>query len=489
MGAADRLRSGLTAEAMAAAALRAASSDDTLRDLVREDQDAQRELNVLQEQLAGQDGAALADDGRAAARKRLVALEQRRTELRVLIRGRYPNYDQLASPPLADASGVAQRLAGDEALVFMLPLAQETVIWTVTANELPVVARAPIGRDGLAALSAQLRRSVTFGNGPLPPFDRRAAAELYQRLITPVEGSLATVKHLIVVASGPLGSVPFPALLRTDPADTGRSSWLLDRWTVTQMPTVGAWLTLRSLPPSPAAPEPFIGWGDPAFALGHAPRDARPAPVSRSAMRYGDLATLPESRDELQGIAASLKADAARDLVLGPAATRDSVLAASRAGTLARKRVVVFATHGLGRDDLPGLDQPALAMAATPGDASLLAPLLKLDDVLSLRLNAEWVVLSACNTAAGDGRDDEALTGLARGFLYAGTRTLLATHWAVETESAKRLTTALFEHWAAHPTARKAESHRQAMQALAATPRYAHPAYWAPYVLIGEGRR
>ncbi len=166
------------------------------------------------------------------------------------------------------------------------------------------------------------------------------------------------------------------------------------------------------------------------------------------------------------------------------------MLAASKAGELANKRVIAFATHGLMAGDLPNLNQPALAMAATGTEAqNPLAPLLTLEDVLTLKLNADWVVLSACNTAAADGKAEEALSGLARGFFYAGSRSLLVTHWAVDSESAKLLTTATFEHYTANPQAAKAESLRQAMLKVMAMPQYNHPAYWAPYALVGDGGR
>ena len=88
-----------------------------------------------------------------------------------------------------------------------------------------------------------------------------------------------------------------------------------------------------------------------------------------------------------------------------------------------------------------------------------------------------------------DGRAEEALSGLARGFFYAGARSVLVTHWAVETESAKLLTTRTFEHYAANPYAGKAESLRQAMLKVMALPQYRHPAFWAPYALVGDGGR
>ncbi|NVO07226.1 MAG: CHAT domain-containing protein, partial [Rhodoferax sp.] len=154
------------------------------------------------------------------------------------------------------------------------------------------------------------------------------------------------------------------------------------------------------------------------------------------------------------------------------------------------KRVLAFATHGLMAGDLPHLTQPALALAGTGNeDTDPLGALMTLDEVLNLKLNADWVVLSACNTAAADGKADEALSGLARGFFYAGSRSLLVTHWAVESESAKQLTTRTMAHYTANPNERKAESLRQAMLAVMQDARFGHPAYWAPYALVGDGGR
>jgi len=163
------------------------------------------------------------------------------------------------------------------------------------------------------------------------------------------------------------------------------------------------------------------------------------------------------------------------------------VLKQSASGNLARKQVVVFATHGLLAGDLPNLNQPALAMASTKDPKE--SPLLTLEDVLGLKLNADWVVLSACNTAGADGRAEEAMSGLARGFFYAGSRSLLVTHWAVESESAMMLTTHTFAAYKKNPQMRRAQALRQAMLETMQVPRFSHPAYWAPYALVGEGGR
>src|SRR5262249_27576276 len=118
---------------------------------------------------------------------------------------------------------------------------------------------------------------------------------------------------------------------------------------------------------------------------------------------------------------------------------------------LARYRVIAFATHGLVPGDLTGLTEPALALsspslARVDGDG-----LLTLGEVLGLRLNADWVVLPACNTASGNGSGSEALSGLARAFFYAGARSLLVSNWPVETTSARVLTTDLFRRQQSDP--------------------------------------
>lgn len=110
-------------------------------------------------------------------------------------------------------------------------------------------------------------------------------------------------------------------------------------------------------------------------------------------------------------------------------------------------------------------------------------------NVLNLKLDADWVVLSACNTAAADGRNSEAISGLGRSFFYAGARALLLTHWAVESESAMSLTIATLGAYAANPASSRTQVLRQAQLKLLVNPANAHPTYWAPYTLVGDAAR
>jgi len=119
-------------------------------------------------------------------------------------------------------------------------------------------------------------------------------------------------------------------------------------------------------------------------------------------------------------------------------------------------------------------------------------------EILSLKLDADWVVLSACNTASGNGAGAEAISGLGRAFFYAGTRALLASNWPVETTSAKALTTEIFKRQAKDPSLSRAQALQQSMLGLIDGPgfrdgqgkvvfSYAHPIFWAPFSLVGDG--
>jgi len=207
------------------------------------------------------------------------------------------------------------------------------------------------------------------------------------------------------------------------------------------------------------------------------------------------LPRLPETATEVVEAAKALAADPAADVYLGTRASEKTVLTTP----LADRRVVMFATHGLVAGDLDGLAEPALALSAPALAGGGGDGLLTMSKILGLRLDADWVVLSACNSAAGSGAGAEAVSGLGLAFFYAGTRAVLATSWPVETNAAQALTTALFRREAADRAIGRAEALRRAMMDLVDGPGlvdpatkatvflYAHPIFWAPYSLIGEG--
>jgi CHAT domain-containing protein len=208
--------------------------------------------------------------------------------------------------------------------------------------------------------------------------------------------------------------------------------------------------------------------------------------VPVSIARLSDaLPQLPDTADELNAIAKNLGV-AAADIHLGEDASETTL----KRTPLADYGIVYFATHGLVAGDVKGLAEPSLVLSIPRQPSEFDDGLLTASEVAQLKLNADWVVLSACNTIAGDRPGAEALSGLARSFFYAGARALLVSHWAVNSEAATRLTISTFERLKADPRLGRAEALRQAMLAYlndASSPRNAYPALWGPFALIGEG--
>ena len=334
-------------------------------------------------------------------------------------------------------------------------------------------------------------------------------------------------KQLLVVPSGPLTSLPFHVLITEKPtpinAAAGYSDfdWLAKRHAVTVLPSVASVGALRRQTRQGPAPDPYLGVGNP-LLTGTSGTDRRawsyqscaavkaPAPATKIAgtqkpvaisdlFRGGTahvaavrgLAPLPETSQELCTVGRLLggKDDA---VLLGQNATETAVKQMSADGRLARARVVHFATHGLIAGDLKDLAQPALVLTPPPdGSPQTLEQddgLLTAAEVAELKLNADWVVLSACNSAAGVAENAEALSGLANAFFYAGARALLVSHWPVASDAAVHLTTGTFKQLAQHPELSRAEALRQAMLTiLSQGARQSHPAYWAAFVVVGEG--
>ncbi len=149
-----------------------------------------------------------------------------------------------------------------------------------------------------------------------------------------------------------------------------------------------------------------------------------------------------------------------------------------------------LATHGLVAGDLKGLAEPALVLTPPATGTADDDGLLTASEIATLDLDADWVILSACNTAAADGTPGaEGLSGLAKAFFYAGSRALLVSHWPVESVAAATLTTRMFASMAERPSQGRAKALQQAMLGLMENgkPHYAHPMFWAPFVVVGEG--
>ncbi len=533
---ADVIRGQAVQRALAESAARVSVRDPALADLVRREQDARSQINALFALIANiQSAPADQRDDKAVStlRTQVDQLRGNRAKLREEIERRFPNYANLIDPKPVSLDQVRKVLGPDEAMVSFYLGETRSFAWALTASGAPAFAAAPLSAAKITEEVQALRRALEPNASTLaeiPAFDTDRAYRLYAALLQPVEAGWHAAKSLLVVPHGALGELPL-ALLPTAAGKRGAAGalpfteyqkvpWLVRQVAVTQLPSATSLVTLRTLPAGSASRRAFLGFGDPWFneaeakeaqsgagsGMVIASRGAggkglhivlRAAPKTETAATatVASLPRLPETADEVRNIAIALKADPNADVFLGARANEETV----RTADLGNRRVVMFATHGLVPGDLDGLQEPALALSA-PGVAHVQGDgLLTMSKILGLKLDADWVVLSACNTASGSGAGAEAVSGLGRAFFYAGTRALLVSNWPVETTSARMLTTDLFHRQAEQPNLSRAEALRQAELALIDGPgfaadgkplfSYAHPIFWAPFAVIGDGGR
>jgi CHAT domain-containing protein len=544
---ADVARGRSVQRALNASAARASAQSPALADLVRREQDVRKQINALYGLLANllsqpsdqQDPKVVAD-----LRSRIDTLQRALEMLTAQIEKDFPAYAELIDPKPVTVDRARAMLRPAEALIATLVTQDRTFVWAVPQSGPVAFTAVSIGAEEVKRTVASLRTSLepraeTLGD--IPDFDLTLAHRLYSTLLDPVRSAWQDARSLLVVAHGPLGQLPL-ALLPTRPTTLSLESgpifsnyrgvpWLVRHHAVTMLPSVTSLATLRTIPPGDSSRRPFIGFGDPYFSREQArlaeeeqaraiaqeqpsvatvsdpkptqrllatravPVTFRSSPQAFDSSQLARLPRLPETAEEIRSLAGAMNADLARDVFLGARANEKTV----KTHDLTRYRVVAFASHGLVPGDLDGLTQPALALSApdvadVEGDG-----LLTMDEILALRLNADWVVLSACNTASGQGAGSEAVSGLGRAFFYAGARALLVSNWPVETTSARALTMDLFRRQQENPGVNRAEALQETMNWLidqgelidVASGRtifsYAHPVFWAPFTLIGDG--
>jgi CHAT domain-containing protein len=303
---------------------------------------------------------------------------------------------------------------------------------------------------------------------------------LYDLLLAPASRLVGSAASLLIAADGPLQTLPFAAL-----RDAG-GAWLAERKPITFAPSATAWASIGGRARTgPGGPGRLVAFADPTLPAAREPagaeglRGGAGAPLVR--YRLG-LAALPFAREEARAVAGAWAGPSA--VFSGDTATKARAL-----GLGPGARVLHFATHALVDRRFP-LDS-GLALAAREPDASgEVSGLLQAWEVLeSMRLDADLVTLSGCETGQGSEGSGEGLVGLVRAFQIAGARTVAASLWSVSDRSTMELMTRFYRGLARGE--RKDEALRGAQRALArgeAGPVFAQPWHWAAFELFGDGR-
>lgn len=489
----QQLRDPATSETLARLAARLGAGSSEAARAIRALQDAERAVNREAARLDLLTGQQPRDvNAIRVTRERLAEAEAARADAAEAVAEHAPNYRQIV-----DRSVSLEQVQGDlrpGELLLQVRLGRSGgAIAAITAEGFRLE---PLGitEAEAGALVGRIRESVYS-----PFFDVGAARELYARVIEPVQAEVEAAADVIIAPDGPLLSIPPGLMIAADPVDYRERSldysavpWFGRESAVSVTLSVASFHRLRQVAPS-AAPEPFRGFGNfvpygPGNAeLVRARRGAEPscAPVLAE---LGRLAPLPGTAEEVRRLA-RIAGAAPGAATLGAEFTD----AAVKEADLADARILHFATHGLLPLSAECLPEPSLATSlGEEGDG-----LLEAGEIVELRMDADLVVLSACDTGGGGaasalgtgfrGSGGEALSGLVRAFFYAGARNVLASHWIVPDAETVALMEALYSGLAAGETASAAM--QRARGALAGDPATSHPYYWAAFSIIGDAAR
>ncbi|HEX4330435.1 MAG TPA: CHAT domain-containing tetratricopeptide repeat protein [Burkholderiales bacterium] len=457
----------------------------------------------------------------------------------------YPRYMELASPRPVTADDLQKRLLKDgEALVTFALLPSEAVVFAVTRDKFRMVT-VKVPREEFGRRVARIRRPMEqVAQGEpltvLRQIDPEVLQSLYRDLLAPVADMLKGTRQVLVAADGPLYTLPFELML-TRYGDAERSKfeslraasdgtpahpflgeyaslpYLGHELRFVYLPSLAALVSQRSNPKPPARyGQQLVAFADAMF--GGEAGDAGYNANTRTLL--GVLAAsapggapriprLPETAQEARDASAVVGTPSQIFL------RRDAQEKRVKSGALKDARYVLFATHGfLGADFLQNIDltldadgnvirsaankgalaQPALALTLT-GDLQGEDGLLSMKEVIEdVELNAELVVLSACNTAGETAAtsNGEGFAGLTRAFMYAGAQKLMVSHWSVESASTQALVSGTFREVKAGKA--PVDALAAAEQALSATSETAdgrnfsraHPFFWAPFVVVGD---
>ncbi|MFL9841097.1 CHAT domain-containing protein [Sphingomonas sp. ST-64] len=484
-------------------------------------------------------GAQVSEEERRALTQRRAALRGEVDAIEARIAKDFPQYFDLTRPKALDIATVQKLLNPDEAMVVILVSDDASYTWAVTREKASWSRSEALKDSVLAEKVSQLRASMevdgargsvrpprapTGGAAPAAPgkvFDRKLAHEIYYELIAPVEDVLAGKQVLLTNVSGALTSLPLALLVTaapqgadSDPAAVATSPWLIDKYALAELPSVSALQSLRCLlieKASDAHPGCTVragsatyaqvrgggvalaAYGAPTLAGTYTPATGRSVTPGLAGQMYKGkladpeklraLAYLPQAKAELESLQKSFGTQST--VVIGDAATEAAVKASK---ALPSARFVVFSTHGLLATEVGDNAEPGLVFTPPKQATELDDGLLTASEVSQLKIPADLVVLSACNTAAGDGKSADGLSGLAKSFLFAGSRSLLVSHWAVSDAATSLLMQQTFDNIQKADIAGRARALQAAMKTVRneGTGQFVSPKYWAAFTLVGE---
>jgi CHAT domain-containing protein len=431
-------------------------------------------------------------------RKNLTKAEKELNSFEEKSKFKYPHYYAIKYPkPVELATLQNQVLQADEMMLVYNVMEENTVLWVIGKQNFQMFSL-PVDEKTLEEKVAKLRGYLSN-----PSFDKKipsASMHLYQTLLPKaVQKLIKDAKILYIVPTGPLYGLPFGSLV-TSYEEKREIHYLIEDYAISYLSSASLLKIIRAEESDTQPSEPLLAFADPEYPpCNNVGDDKKGAEETFAQLRTesylksakdGCFKRLAATADEVRKIADLFNADHSKALYLRAKASRSTVFALNNKQKLDNYRYVMFSVHGIIPNKFNQLQQPALVLSNP-----LTEGYLTMADAFALKLNADFVNLSACNTGcAGDNCSEnvrgEGIMGLTRAFMYAGTPRVAVTLWAVNLGSAKDLSVGLFTNLKAKKKMAHAlrEIKLKMIQGKASDPRYANPYHWAAFVVYGDGQ-
>jgi len=496
-----------TGAAVAQLAQRMSSSSDALGILLRDRVALLEQARAVEDRLiasAFDMNRVITPDQRRQARDELAEAERRVSAIDARLREEHGLQQALLIPEPANIDAVQASLKDTEALVSIVSAEQKTYVLFITKGAVRFNASA-LTRQKIEATVNKLRSVLDKDRwepgSQFPAYDGEAAHSLYEALFGPASDMLANTSTLYVVADGALGAMPLGALLTERPGREASFSayrewpWMVRRHAVVSMPSMASFIGLRSVGVRHVpSTQPFLGIGAVRHGGSKALLPGNPTPPDLGTLWRGSVANpdelrkfldLPNSEAELRELATI--AGASEDSVwLGENASERRL----RSTDLSDYGVIAFSTHGVLSGELSGFAEPGLVLAPPAAASQADDGFLTASEIATLKINADWVLLSACSTAASDGRfDGEALSGLARAFFQAGARSLVVTYWPVDDNASRQFMRETLRLHFQGRVSSLAVRDAQLSVINEGARQYSHPMFWSGFAFVGVDPR
>lgn len=424
--------------------------------------------------------------------------DEERLNLQRKIRSLYPNYDDLQNSSIAKLDQVQQLLDDQTALLEYSLGEKYSFLFIVTKQKSYIVSLA--NEVKITEYVQKLRAAISKPNRAALANYLVTAQSLYQELIQPAAKFITGKTSLIIVPDSSLYYLPFETLLKTESKLSNTSSFnpdnlLINDFAISYIPSASVLVKLSTKQRSERPPKRFLAFADPLYPQDQIDNSSAESPIRQVMMAQGhrwQLSRLPSSQEEVTGIAQLFPKDQTK-LFLQKDATEENVKSGSQ---LDNYQIIHFAVHGILNSEKPQFsalvfslptEKPEIKNNGAISDINN-APqdgLLQVHEIFNLKLNADMVVLSACETGLGKEIKGEGIVGMTRAFLYAGTSSVVTSLWKVSDTSTPNLMIDFYRRLTSQGLS-KAEALRAAKLATLKKNNLRHPYYWAPFILTGR---